>query len=186
MAAHALCWFLLLRMFCTSILQAKVRVAQQRTNIQPQAPRLCILCADTLLQVEQAGPAKATLTAPASAWDGDWVLTLDQFAPGAVGQKAMSTTLMHKAAATASTAARSSGAVSQLPGWVKLPASVALPHGSFEAVLRAPLNRDMREHVEQLAGRIAAAAMEHPGNPEACAAELEQIRYAPRQVSCSS
>lgn len=146
----------------------------------------CPACAGTPpLQVDQAGPAKATLTAPASAWDGDWVLTLDQFAPGAVGQKAMSTTLMHKAAATASTAARSSGAVSQLPGWVKLPASVALPHGSFEAVLRAPLNRDMREQVEQLAGRIAAAAVEHPGNPEACAAELEQIRYAPRRVMCS-
>jgi predicted TIM-barrel fold metal-dependent hydrolase len=87
----------------------------------------------------------------------------------------MSTTHLHKAAAAAA-AGRRNGNVMQLPEWVKLPASVALPHGSFEAALRAPLNRDMAAQLQDLAGRIAAAAVEHPGNPDACAAELEQIR----------
>jgi hypothetical protein len=87
----------------------------------------------------------------------------------------MSTTHLHKAAAAVA-AGRRNGNVMQLPEWVKLPASVALPHGSFEAALRAPLNRDMAAQLQDLAGHIAAAAVEHPGNPDACAAELEQIR----------
>lgn len=100
------------------------------------------------------------------------MLAVDQFAPGAVGQKAMSTTNLHKAAAAAANTAGSA----QLPSWVKLPASVALPHGSFEAALRTPLNRDIAKQLEDLAGRIAAAAVEQPGNADACAAELEKIR----------
>lgn len=136
------------------------------------------LCLWLRVQAQSPQSAKATLTAaPASAWDGEWVLTVDQFAPGAVGQKSMSTTNLHKAAAAAAAAAgRSSGNVLQLPEWLKLPASVALPHGSFEAALRAPLNRDLAAQLQDLAGRIAAAAVEHPGNPDACVAELEQIR----------
>lgn len=127
----------------------------------------------------EALPARATLSAaPASAWDGEWVLSLDQFMPGAVGQKAMSTTNLHKAAAAAAAAGgRRSGGGVQLPEWVKLPASVALPHGSFEAVLRAPLNRDNAGRLQELVQRIAAVAVEQPGNPEACAAELEEIRW---------
>jgi hypothetical protein len=129
------------------------------------------------VQAQSPQPGKATLTAaPASAWDGEWVLAVDQFAPGAVGQKSMSTTNLHKAAAAAAAAGRRSGSVLQLPEWLKLPASVALPHGSFEAALRAPLNRDMAAQLQDLAGRIAAAAVEDPGNPDACAAELQQIR----------
>lgn len=125
----------------------------------------------------EALPARATLSAaPASAWDGEWVLALDQFMPGAVGQKAMSTTNLHKAAAAAA-GGRRSGGVLQLPEWVKLPASVALPHGSFEAVLQAPLNRDNTGRLQELVQRIAAVAVEQPGNPEACAAELEEIRW---------
>jgi hypothetical protein len=125
----------------------------------------------------ESAPARATLSAaPASAWDGEWVLTLDQFAPGAVGQKAMSTTNLHKAAAAAA-GGRRSGSSMQLPEWVKLPASVALPHGSFEAVLRAPLNRDNAGRLQELVERIAAVAERQPGNPEACAAELDEIRW---------
>jgi hypothetical protein len=130
-----------------------------------------------LLQAADAQSAKATLTAaPASAWDGEWVLTLDQFAPGAVGQKAMSTTNLHKAASAAAAGHNGNGSALQLPDWVKLPASVALPHGSFEAVLRAPLNRDVSGRLQDLVQRIAATADRHPGNPDGCAAELEAIR----------
>lgn len=138
-----------------------------------------LLNLDVLLQAADAHSAKATLSAaPASAWDGEWVLTLDQFAPGAVGQKAMSTTNLHKAASAAAAGrnGNGNGSTLQLPDWVKLPASVALPHGSFEAVLRAPLNRDMSGRLQDLVQRIAGTAERNPGNPEACAAELEEIR----------
>lgn len=127
------------------------------------------------LQAEFSGTKPTLTAAPASAWDGEWVLSLDQFAPGACGQKAMSTTLLHKAAASAASAAGSKDTM-LLPPWVKLPASVALPHGSFEAVLRAPLNRDTAGQLQDLAGRIAAVAVAQPGNADACATELEQIR----------
>lgn len=129
------------------------------------------------MQAAEVQPIKATLTAaPASAWDGEWVLTLDHFAPGAVGQKAMSTTNLHKAAASAAASRNGNGSTMQLPNWVKLPASIALPHGSFEAVLRAPLNRDNAGRIQDLVQRIAAVAVQQPGNPEACAAELDEIR----------
>jgi hypothetical protein len=146
------------------------------SDVRPSARKPFWLNA-VLLQAAGAQSAKATLAAaPASAWDGEWVLTLDQFAPGAVGQKAMSTTNLHKAASAAA-ACNGNGSALQLPDWVKLPASVALPHGSFEAVLRAPLNRDVSGRLQDLVQHIAKTADRHPGNPDACAAELEEIRW---------
>jgi hypothetical protein len=67
----------------------------------------------------------------------------------------------------------------QLPAWLKVPPSVALPHGGFEAVLQDPVNAGVAGQLQQLLAQVAAAeeaAANNGGSGGASDADLRQIR----------
>jgi hypothetical protein len=69
--------------------------------------------------------------------------------------------------------------VLQLPAWLKVPPSVALPHGAFEAVLQDPVNAGVAGQLQQLVAQVAAAeeaAANNGGAGGASDADLHQIR----------
>jgi hypothetical protein len=152
------------------------------------------------------GHAKQQLVA-SGRWDGSsWALSADQFAPGVVGAKAMSAQKLALAAAgtkskapsmNGSSSKRSGGGffdallgrgggaataeqdMLQLPGWLKVPPSVALPHGAFEAVLQDPVNADVAGQLQQLVAQVAAAeeaAANNGGSGGASDGDLHRIR----------
>lgn len=47
---------------------------------------------------------------------------------------------------------------SKLPEWILVPRSVALPFGTFEAVLADPANADVARQLREIEGQLAAAA----------------------------
>lgn len=90
------------------------------------------------------------------AWSGSsWVLSVDQFTPDSVGGKAISAAQL---AAAAPGSSSSTSATVQLPAWLHVPPSVSLPHGVFEAVLSSAENNSIRDELQWVAGRVAAAA----------------------------
>jgi hypothetical protein len=154
------------------------------------------------------GHARQQLVA-SGRWDGSsWALTADQFAPGVVGAKAMSAQKLALAAAGTKSKAPSmngssskktgggffdallgrgggGGAVAaeqdvlQLPAWLKVPPSVALPHGAFEAVLQDPVNAGVAGQLQQLVAQVAAAeeaAANNGGSGGASDGDLHRIR----------
>ncbi len=62
----------------------------------------------------------------------------------------------------------------QLPGWVKLPASVAIPFGAFEAALQDETNADVSVDFVKLAG--------FGGAPQEDLSNLEAVRNAVRRL----
>jgi hypothetical protein len=67
----------------------------------------------------------------------------------------------------------------QLPAWLKVPQSVALPHGVFEAVLQDPVNADVAGQLQQLVAQVAAAeeaAANNGGSEGATDRDLHRIR----------
>ncbi|KAF8064622.1 R1 [Scenedesmus sp. PABB004] len=142
-----------------------------------------------------AALAARALTAPV--WDGSWVLQPDRFAPGVVGGKAMSAAMLGAPGGTrASRPGSPTGSPSRpgspsggrpaspgaggarrgplLPPWLRVPPAIALPHGTFEAVLAAPVNADVAAQLKAPLASVAAAAAAQPGS--APGAELEHIR----------
>jgi alpha-glucan,water dikinase len=67
-----------------------------------------------------------------------WVLTADQFAPDVVGGKSWHLVELR----------------GRLPGWIRLPESLALPFGVWERVLADDANRDIRQQCEALLASI--------------------------------
>lgn len=63
-----------------------------------------------------------------------WVVTQDQFTAEVVGGKSRNL----------------NGLRGKLPDWIRLPASLALPFGTFEKVLQDPANAELRGEYEQL------------------------------------
>lgn len=63
-------------------------------------------------------PAKINITIPK--WCGKWVVGMDEFKDGVVGAKSRNIANLR----------------GKLPDWVKLPAAVTVPFGSFEQVRR--------------------------------------------------
>eukprot|EP00879_Flechtneria_rotunda_P009691 GHRR01010140.1.p1 GENE.GHRR01010140.1~~GHRR01010140.1.p1 ORF type:complete len:1019 (+),score=414.74 GHRR01010140.1:666-3722(+) len=70
----------------------------------------------------------------------------------------------------------------QLPAWLKVPVSVALPHGTFEAVLQAPINRVVAQELSQLAEKVATVAAEWGNSNMVLDEELDQIRLLVHQL----
>lgn len=62
----------------------------------------------------------------------------------------------------------------QLPGWVKLPASVAIPFGAFEAALQDETNADVSVDFVKLAG--------FGGAPQEDMSNLDAVRNAVRRL----
>ena len=67
-----------------------------------------------------------------------WVLQESEFNPGLVGAKALNLATLRR----------------QLPAWVVVPASVALPFATFEAVLGSEVNEGVRGKLEGLLGQL--------------------------------
>ena len=63
----------------------------------------------------------------------------------------------------------------QLPDWVKLPASVAIPFGAFEAALQDEMNADVSVDFVKLAG-FGGAAQEDLSNLEALRNAVRRLR----------
>lgn len=102
-------------------------------------------------------PHRLTL-APPSGWAG-WAVSEAQFAPGVVGAKAYN---LAKLRAT-------------LPDWVRLPSSVALPFGVFEAVMGDPANAGAAAQLQQLQAELGNARV-GGGIPPALAAARRLVR----------
>jgi alpha-glucan,water dikinase len=71
-------------------------------------------------------------------YPGPWVLAQDEFTPAVVGGKANNL----------------NGLRGRLPGWVRLPASVALPFGAFERALEDEGNRELRRDYAALVAAV--------------------------------
>mmetsp|Transcript_13764 Transcript_13764/g.50112 ORF Transcript_13764/g.50112 Transcript_13764/m.50112 type:complete len:1383 (-) Transcript_13764:628-4776(-) len=65
---------------------------------------------------------------------GQYVLTWDQYRPEAVGAKSRHVASLR----------------GMLPPWVNLPASVALPFGTFEELLKQPINREAKAALDRI------------------------------------
>lgn len=63
----------------------------------------------------------------------------------------------------------------QLPAWVKLPASVAIPFGAFEAALQDEMNADVSVDFVKLAG-FGGAAQEDLSNLDAVRDAVRRLR----------
>jgi alpha-glucan,water dikinase len=99
------------------------------------------------------GPRGTALQAPPRSFAG-WVVTQDQFTPAVVGGKANNL----------------NGLRGRLPEWIHLPASLALPFGTFEKALADPGNRELRTRYEAL----VATAEQNP--PEVLGRVRELLR----------
>lgn len=94
-----------------------------------------VTCTEAAVATEQApAPAGKALRVPTPRRAEAWVLSQDQFTRELVGGKSNNL----------------SGLRGRLPEWIHLPASLALPFGSFEKVLEADSNRDVRRRYEAL------------------------------------
>lgn len=89
------------------------------------------------------GPAAAarrlTLAAPA-AWT-NWAIPEEHFGQGVVGAKAYNLAKLRKA----------------LPSWINVPASVAVPFGTFERVMSWGINQHAAERVRRLQEELGRA-----------------------------
>lgn len=63
----------------------------------------------------------------------------------------------------------------QLPAWVKLPASVAIPFGAFEAALQDEMNADVSVDFVKLAG-FGGAAQKDLSNLDAVRDAVRRLR----------
>jgi alpha-glucan,water dikinase len=84
---------------------------------------------------EPARPVDMNFTEPP---DAPYALTAEAFQEGLVGGKSLHLKQLR----------------ARLPGWIHLPASVALPFGTFKKVLVAEANRKTRERYERLLARV--------------------------------
>jgi len=98
---------------------------------------------------------------------GEYVIPLSQFREGVVGAKALNTRLLHDSL-------RAGG----LPEWIGLPPSVALPFGTFETLLKLPLNKLARDDLA-----LAEAAID-TSTAASTQATLKACRAAARTVVC--
>eukprot|EP00850_Spirogloea_muscicola_P002179 SM000008S22268 [mRNA] locus=s8:686800:696461:- [translate_table: standard] len=71
---------------------------------------------------------------------GKYAVSADGFTPELVGAKSRNI----------------AGLRGQLPSWVKLPTSAALPFGTFEKVLAEPFNKEVKAEVEALVNEVEA------------------------------
>ncbi|CAL8469831.1 g9373 [Coccomyxa elongata] len=92
------------------------------------------------------------------AWSGQWAVASSAFTPELVGAKSLNTIMLR----------------GQLPGWVKLPASVAIPFGAFEAALQDETNADVSVDFVKLAG--------FGGAPQEDLSNLDAVRNAVRRL----
>jgi alpha-glucan,water dikinase len=100
-----------------------------------------------------AGARRLTLAPPAQ-WT-NWAISEDRFAPGVVGAKAYNLAKLHKA----------------LPSWINVPASIAVPFGTYERVMSWGINHHVAERVRGLQDELGRAQV-GSGIPAA----LAQIR----------
>lgn len=110
---------------------------------------------------------------------GSWVLTAEQFRPGVVGAKALSSAHLALAAAGSSNSSSQQEQQQQhetllLPAWLRVPNAVALPHGCYEAVLAAAENEGLGQQLQQLAARVAADNA--AGGRSVADQDLQQLR----------
>ncbi|BDA43844.1 Alpha-glucan water dikinase, chloroplastic at C-terminar half [Coccomyxa sp. Obi] len=92
------------------------------------------------------------------AWCGQWAVPSSAFTAELVGAKSLNTIMLR----------------GQLPGWVKLPASVAIPFGAFEAALQDETNADVSVDFVKLAG--------FGGAPQEDLSNLDAVRNAVRRL----
>lgn len=86
-----------------------------------------------------AGSRRLTLAPPAQ-WT-NWAITEEQFAPGVVGAKAFNLAKLRNA----------------LPSWINVPASVAVPFGTYERVMSWGINHHVAERVRGLQDELGRA-----------------------------
>jgi alpha-glucan,water dikinase len=83
-------------------------------------------------------PVASVKTISAEPPDAPFAVTSEEFEEGLVGGKSLHLKQLQ----------------GKLPDWIHLPASVALPFGTFKKVLGAEANRITREHYERLSARV--------------------------------
>jgi hypothetical protein len=109
------------------------------------------------------------------AWCGRWVVTPDNFQPGVVGAKALSSARLGLAAEVeVPLGALQHGRL--LPDWLNVPQSVALPQGCYEAVLQAAGNEEVGAQLQQLAAQVAQHCGSHAGAVQAPPHILQQMK----------
>eukprot|EP00899_Mesostigma_viride_P015827 jgi/Mesvir1/24245/Mv10949-RA.1 len=91
-----------------------------------------------LLQAIGGGSTVSINTSKGPSWCGRYVLPMQDMAPGLVGSKSSQLAALRR----------------RLPAWIQVPASVALPFGTFEAVLSDPINRELSRKLAALEPRI--------------------------------
>ncbi|KAG2441975.1 hypothetical protein HYH02_009769 [Chlamydomonas schloesseri] len=118
-----------------------------------------------------AGLPRVALQAPEAT--SAWAVREEQFRPSLVGAKALNLAKLRKALGLTA-GAGAEGGVSIGASGVGVPASVALPYGSFERCLREePRNAAAAAEVARLTAAAAAAAAAGGGLPRE---ELEELR----------
>lgn len=100
-------------------------------------------------------------------WAGKYAVPLSAFKAGLVGAKSLNTRIL-----------REQLAAGQVPSWVGLPQSLAIPFGSFEACLYDPLNEKV---AQELKARVSS--IDVSSQPRADAT-LEACQAAVRRLVC--
>lgn len=90
-----------------------------------------------------AGARRLTLAPPAQ-WM-NWAISEDQFAPGVVGAKAFNLAKLRKT----------------LPSWINVPASIAVPFGTYERVMSWGINQHVADRVRRLQDELGHAQVSH-------------------------
>ncbi|GAB4820070.1 hypothetical protein N2152v2_007116 [Parachlorella kessleri] len=90
-------------------------------------------------------PANLKMKIPRQAaghrWCGKWVVSMDEYAHDVVGAKSRNLAALR----------------GKLPDWISLPASVTVPLGAFEEVLKQGANRDLQRQLEEVVRGVTPA-----------------------------
>jgi len=124
---------------------------------------------ETLEELKRGGPSAVvggpTLQLKAPKFCGQFAVPMNGFVSGVVGAKSQNTAALFQRL-------ESGG----LPDWVGLPASIALPFGTFEAVLDDPINKEVKKELKKRVKAIDLAS------PESTRITLRACRHAARKV----
>ncbi|HYT87634.1 MAG TPA: PEP/pyruvate-binding domain-containing protein [Gemmataceae bacterium] len=93
------------------------------------------------IEKRRGSPVRSSILHPRSSTlpSAGWVITQEQFTSALVGGKANNL----------------NGLRGRLPDWIRLPASIALPFGTFERALADESNHDLRREYERLIATVA-------------------------------